>query len=243
VSYILDALKKSEQERKSGGVPTLQTVHIPVTVEDRKPWNLYGVISVLLLALAFVVGFVVSEKEGVESIERDAIVSEQVEKIEQKTVNTPTTAVKIQPEIPAGASADASASAPPESVVQKKSVEVAKVDAPVAAQALQPAIKNKPVAVIAQPKAKPVIPILEDIAFLHELPDYLQQSIPDLSFAGHVYSSSSANRSVIINGRAMSEGDSIMREFVVRKITASGVIFVFQGTPFRVDILQDWSFE
>ena len=51
MSYILDALKKSEQERRqqSGESPTLQTVHRPkVGVEPKSAWPL--AISLLVLA-------------------------------------------------------------------------------------------------------------------------------------------------------------------------------------------------
>jgi len=37
MSYILDALKKSDLQRKQGEVPTLQTVHLPVRPQDKTP--------------------------------------------------------------------------------------------------------------------------------------------------------------------------------------------------------------
>ncbi len=232
MSYILDALKKSDQERKSGGVPTLQTVHIPVAVEDRKPWNLYGVISMLLLALAFVIGFVVSEKEAAIVADRGALSAADESVLKPPPESKPEVQTKIEPEPPSQLQTSPLAAPKPAATPT-----VVAVAAPVPAPAIKPVVLQ-PV----EPVKKP-LPELEDIPYLHELPEYQQQSIPDLSFAGHVYSSNASNRSVIINGNTMSEGDSIMQEFNIRQITSSGVIFVFQGTVFRVDILQDWSFE
>lgn len=234
MSYILDALKKSDQERKSGGVPTLQTVHIPVSVEDRKPWSLYGVITLLLLALAFSIGFVISEKEPVVVADREPVSTTDKPVLAQQSGSSDSRAEIAAEPSPLPVSA-------PVLTVPKPTVVA--VAAPAPAPAIKPVVLQPVEPVKKPPPITKPLPELEDIPYLHELPEYQQQSIPDLSFAGHVYSSRASNRSVIINGNAMSEGDSIMQEFSVKQITSSGVIFVFQGTVFRVDILQDWSFE
>ncbi|HED35666.1 MAG TPA: hypothetical protein ENJ08_15845 [Gammaproteobacteria bacterium] len=235
MSYILDALKKSDQERRGGGVPTLQTVHIPVSVEDRKPWSLYGVITLLLLALAFAIGFVVSEKESVLMADQEAVSAVDEPALKQQPVKQPVNNPESRAEVAPESLPPVQAPAPVPSIVAVATPAPTPAIKPVVLQPVEPVKKPPPI-------TKP-LPELEDIPYLHELPEYQQQSIPDLSFAGHVYSSRASNRSVIINGNAMSEGDSIMQEFSVKKITSSGVIFVFQGTVFRVDILQDWSFE
>lgn len=55
MSYILDALKKSEQERQKHNGPTLQTVHRPLITESRSGaafWFLVVLCCVLSIALA-----------------------------------------------------------------------------------------------------------------------------------------------------------------------------------------------
>jgi general secretion pathway protein B len=50
MSYILDALKKSDQERQRGTVPNVHSVQVPLTSElRRRSWWLYAVASALLL--------------------------------------------------------------------------------------------------------------------------------------------------------------------------------------------------
>ena len=71
----------------------------------------------------------------------------------------------------------------------------------------------------------------------------LQQAIPQLQFAGHVYSSNPQQRSVIINGRYMSEGDELMAGMKLLSITMDSVVFYYQGQQFKVTVLQDWSFK
>ncbi len=222
MSYILDALKKSEQERKRGDVPGLQTTHIPLSVEQKTPLSLYGFILLLLVLLAFVIGVLVAERypAGVNS-----------------TVSV------VAPENQGG-SQQAS------EVVVKHLATVAASSEPL--PAVQYSGSQEQVAVVreeptapSQPASHHALPGVElsEIPYLHQLPDFRQQEIPELRFAGHVYSSSSLNRTVIINGVTMSEGESIMEGMSVEQITPSGVVLSFQGELFRVDILQDWSFE
>ncbi|MBV1884280.1 MAG: general secretion pathway protein GspB [Pseudomonadales bacterium] len=60
MSYILDALKKSEQERERGDVPSLQSNHMAPTVEIErkswKSWGLWGVVVLNVIALVFWLG-------------------------------------------------------------------------------------------------------------------------------------------------------------------------------------------
>jgi len=219
VSYILDALKKSDQERKQGDVPTLQTVHIPVTVEQKKPLNLYVFIGLLLLVLSFAIGVIVSEKNDEKAHQQPAVQSSGEVEHATITQNVASPHVEVKKE---AEKAQPAVVAKAEVLHQEKPVK--RIIAPAPAAAKLPAE-------------------LVDIPYLHELPDYMQQSIPDLSFAGHIYSSNASNRSVIINGRSMSEGDSVMLGLDVSRITSSGVVFSYQDSFFRVDILQDWSFE
>jgi general secretion pathway protein B len=60
MSYILDALKKSEQERGSGSVPGVQTVHSSsLSYRQEKspvwPWFIAALISMNLIAIAYFV--------------------------------------------------------------------------------------------------------------------------------------------------------------------------------------------
>jgi hypothetical protein len=84
---------------------------------------------------------------------------------------------------------------------------------------------------------------IESVPHLSDMPDLVQQAIPDMSFSGHVYSSDIRQRSVIINGHSMGEGEMLIKGLVVEQITSNGIIFSYQGQLFRMDILQDWSFD
>jgi len=60
MSYILDALKKSEQERGNSSIPSVQTIHSSsLNYADKKTVWPYILIAVLLLNFAAILYFVV----------------------------------------------------------------------------------------------------------------------------------------------------------------------------------------
>jgi len=229
MSYILDALKKSDQERKRGDVPNLQTVHIPMNAETQTPVLLYGFILFLIIALAFVIGLFVSNQQS------DAIQIKNNHLQEKQVVSEAIVLPSIQ-----------KVEKSPELVVKDK---VAKPINMAPLQQLSEEVIQKDTRIRLKPaqvdKNKSGINTLDldNIPYLHELPDYRQQSVPEMSFAGHVYSAVPSSRSVIINDVAMSEGEVIVQGLNVVEITPGGVVFSLHNELFRMDILQDWSFE
>lgn len=229
MSYILDALKKSDQERKRGDVPGLQTVHIPMATAQAPPWGLYVFVVFLLLALAFVIGMMV--------------VGENTEGMASEQLGSSTQQVNLPPliaEIPESKAAEQKELAQAE---RRETQLAVRVERDLKPPQIQKTPEKSVIDKQSRGKAKVSVQELSDVLYLHELPDYRQQSIPELVFAGHVYSSTPASRSIIINNSAMSEGDNIMPGLKVELITSNGVVLKFQDTLFKMDILQDWSFE
>lgn len=231
MSYILDALKKSDSERKRGNVPNLQTVHIPINAKQQTPWALYGFISVLLLVLAFVIGLVISDNEPVTII--------QVAEINEQNENI--TSV-LKPNSKAVVEVNKSADTQVLKRIAQKMTEQSAVKVKVTHKRdkepnIAPQQTNK-----AESISAARLPDISSIPYLHELPDYQQQSVPEMQFAGHVYSTRPQSRTIIINNSAMSEGDTVVQGINVVEITSSGVVFSLHDDYFRMDILQDWSF-
>jgi general secretion pathway protein B len=207
MSYILDALKKSDQERKQGDVPDLQTVHIPVTLETGPARWPYVVIVFLMLSLAFVLG--------------------TLRPWEAEPVTPVTHHVKkpVEQEI---------------SVEDSLSVEQAEIASKINLHQQQAAVPVVEKQVIA--KEAPSLDIVS-VPHLSEMPAMVQQAIPDMVFAGHVFSSHVEQRSVIINNHYMNEGDVVIGDLKVEQITQKGIVFKYNEHLFRIDILQDWSFD
>jgi len=98
MSYILDALKKSEQERQRGSVPNLQSVQTPSKPPARKPMRWISLVSALLaLSAAFFIYLRQSWNTEV-SIKQDVTISSKAPVTEAVAPPLSTETVKTLPE-------------------------------------------------------------------------------------------------------------------------------------------------
>jgi len=86
-------------------------------------------------------------------------------------------------------------------------------------------------------KKDPPEPKLQSV---HELPVNIQQSLPGIAIAAHIYSSDPASRMTIINNKSLREGQAVGAGLVLEEITRDGVILKFQGQRFHLGKLQSW---
>lgn len=224
MSYILEALKKSEQQRNHGRVPDLQTVHLARPEEpDKRIWP-YVVIVVLLVSLAFALGWMQPWKNGSDV---DAMVTKSPAPVP----------ASVETEFETGTVS------PPEPAPEARSAISEALPTADPVQQPEPAPARDVAESVREPDRQPPSLDIGSVPHLSEMPRLVQQAIPEMSFAGHVYSSNAEQRSVIINGRSMEEGDTLISDLVVEQITRKGIIFNYQGQLFRMEILQDWSLD
>ena len=229
MSYILDALKKSDHERKQGTVPGLQTVHIPVSIESSASRWPYFFIVFLLLSLAFVLGMLRPWDAFIETSENKIV------KEKNSTEALIDSASNTQKELVILKTQSQLIQSSPETPVLMQQVEPLKIESSQIVKKAAPLIEHKE-------KVAASIEI-DSVPHLYDMPPLVQQAIPDMSFAGHVYSSEASQRSIIVNGHSMSEGEVIIEGLKVEQITRNGVVFNYQGQLFRMEVLQDWSFD
>lgn len=212
MSYILEALKKSQQERSRGQVPDLQSLHQSVAVPDKAlPRWPYWALGLCLLALAFLLGWLRPWSNMNDSL--PAVVNQAV---------TPPVSVAVAPVRPE--LAPAKPAEPVRQAIEKQA------PLPVMPQTMPRREKSRAVAI-------------DSVPDISQLSVQIQQSMPPLQFAGHVYSANPLHRSVIINGRYMSEGDELMPGMRLLQITPDSVVFDSQNQKFKVTVLHDWSFQ
>lgn len=70
---------------------------------------------------------------------------------------------------------------------------------------------------------------------LWQMPIDFQARIPDMNFSFHVYSDKPSSRTIIINGRRLKEGAMVTSKIKLRMISATGVILHAHGRFFHVD--------
>lgn len=213
MSYILEALKKSDQQRQRSAAPTLPAATVTV-VAVRQPVY-YGLLAAVLLGGGIVIGLLRPWQPAHESPE----IAAKSPQASQQVAPAPLyrTTGKTAQELP-----------------RMNSVSVA---APAVRMAAQP---DTPAAVsAAKPGAVATAPITEKLAdaapraiAMAELPLSIQQEIPAMTIQFHAYSSKPANRLVGVNSLMLHEGESLMPGLRLEQITPEGMIFSFKGYRF-----------
>lgn len=209
MSYILEALKKSEQERQQGHVPDLQTLQPQLldSTHRSEKWP-FITIGVLALALVFVLGWMRPWSQ-------------------QQTTLTDSHNTEPTKSTPALAAV----------------TDVKETNTSAHVRAIQQKPVRAPDPVVQQVYSEPPSLALESVPHLLDMPSLVQQAIPNMEFAGHVYTSNAMQRSVIINGRSMAEGEVLVEGLRIEQITQNGVVFSYQDQLFQMPILQDWAFD
>jgi general secretion pathway protein B len=217
MSYILDALKKSEQERQKTTGPTLQTIHRPLFADSRKSGAFWGVmllcvvLSVSLMATTW--RYLLSDKSasGNSVSESQVLLSDEMSKSHSDpSVITSTNSSSAQ--VPSGITME------PESV--PRASEDSQFDLITPSSSNSRKVKN--------------------IVEFWELPDPVQQEIPAMTFSFHVYSDNVDRRTIIINNRRVKEGDKISDGLRLREITVDGVVLSWKRFYFRVNVVEQW---
>lgn len=221
MSYILEALKKSDQQRQRRAAPTLPAA--TVAVEAAKQPVYYGLLAVVVLGAGIAIGLLRPWQAELPAPEAKYIAARAPIQISQQAAPAPlyghTEMVrKAAQQLPMPNSTPVVASAP-------------RVDT---MQAAAPVSNGKPGGAAPMPEklANPADAPQRAIA-VNELPLTIQQEMPAMTIQFHAYSSIPANRMVSINSLMMHEGESLMPGLKLEQITPEGMIFSYKGYRFQ----------
>lgn len=206
MSYILDALRRADAERERGSVPGIHTQ--PMAPASDAPQSPVPGRRWLWIGLGAGVGLVAALA---------ALVA---------TRETPHAAPA-----PSGA-ASASASPPPAAGAAERTPPVA-APMPATAAAAPPAPVPPPKVAAAQKSAADAAPAARVYA-RDELPEPIRSQLPALAIGGSMYSPNPANRTLIIDGRVVREGEQVARELWLEQIKLKGAVLKFRGYLFEV---------
>lgn len=236
MSYILDALRKSETERRQGRVPDLgqqvQLIHRP----RKKRVSPVLWISLALLVNAGVLGYVFwpgfPPAEPVTAAAETAPAPEPAQEpdVASKAAD-PSPAVKPQE--------------PDEPVAETGNKMGSTTGQPASDTVMAPAARERATVIVPSTGSSENLPPLPAsgqagrVPHLVELPLSFQKSVPDLTFNSHIYSSSPSSRRVMINNTYLRIGDSVAG-LRVQDITEEGVVFSRDGQQFRVGVVRNW---
>jgi len=227
MSYILDALKKSEETRGS-----LNADQLPPSIEQLSASGKRRIImplSVLLAAL--VVGWMVGQiQQSPETVVMQQNLEREVEG--NATLPEASTPKQAKPEIEA-LPAPLSSTPSIQGLQQARRSETK----PAESEKRPEIVPVTPATPVQRPEVKtndqPADTAIEP---LNELPVSLQQSLPTINIEGHIYDESPLARMVIINGKIRRELQTVGSGLTLQEITPDGVILVYRGTPFHMGI-------
>lgn len=212
MSYILDALKKSDQQRQHAKAPTLLSTHAtPAAASSRRvAVNLWWALA--LIGIGLLIGWW-------RPWQTEAPV------VVQPTypVIPPPASVTLPEALP-----KALAAAPPAPSRDETPVEPTPAVSNTVSKATAAASPaDNPTQTATEPP--PEIPLLQQ----HELPPEVRQSLPAISIAFHQYASQPGGSRVMINNSVLHAGDAIAPGLKLEQITADGVILSYQGYRFQ----------
>jgi general secretion pathway protein B len=240
MSYILDALRKSEAERRQGKAPDLghqvQMVYRPK--KKPVPVVVWLVVIALLVNAGLMAYLFWPTSEANETVTADSSPALNASPIAEPgratETQTETESLTVNDRAPASAEPDWPA------------------ESPMAVQALESTEPEQlsedsyepPVVIV--PRSQPVnsrdltAPAPAGrVPHLVELPLSFQKSVPDLTFNSHIHSSDPSASRVMINNQYLRAGDRFS-QLTVEQITEDGVVLSKDGQRFRVGTVRDW---
>lgn len=248
MSFILDALRKSEAARRRNEAPDLfaSMPDAPIARGDRSAWPLWIVGGIGVAALATSLWLALQRTSGDASTRDAAPAGPAIAPPLPSTPRAPTEAgampmpgprpdaiPSIDPARVANAAPPASAPAPArptptEPPVASPPTPAARTD--VAAEPTPaPAAPTMPVATVAAPT-----PSARNALRLSDLDPGTRKSLPPLKMSMHMWNEDGSRRFVILDGQRLGEGD-MLGEVTVESITRDGVVLNWQGSRLRLD--------
>jgi general secretion pathway protein B len=215
MSYILDALRKSDQQRQRGTTPTLPTAPATAAEPKQPAFLMYGLLAATLLGAGMVVGWLRPWQPEQPALAVQPSAARPLESGPHQTAPAPQPALPIMTrkpglvqELPAPATPSKALIASPE-----KS---------------QTPLPEKPAKTgLNDPAREPRVMAMAD------LPLSIQQEIPNLPISLHAYSVKPKDRLVSIDNRLLREGESPAPGIRLEQITPDGMIFSYKGYLFR----------
>jgi general secretion pathway protein B len=217
MSFILDALRKSEIERQRQSGPSM--AEFPIAREDRRlPIALIAIGFLLAVNLAVILFFMLrGEREpAVEAAPAESAAP-------APAANAP----------PAGTTA--APAPPPQGALQSQFGDATVLEEPPAIYyddaATLPPDAPDPTLVPDAPAPGPSV-VYEDAPPTQAPAGGVPQGLPELSVDLHIFAADPAKRAVFINGRRYTQGAQIAEGPVVEEITRDGAVLSWRGQRF-----------
>lgn len=229
MSYILEALKKSDQQRQRGAAPTLQAAQVTVAAPKRPLFIYYGLLAAVLLGAGIMIGWLRPWQPEQPPPETEPIAAPA------PLTAPPEMLSKTAQEFPAPNLTRAGQPVPVVGAMKPNNPVLFSSGTPSAAAPIPDKtmpdkfISGKPASLVGVAQEQKAIP-------MDDLPLQIRQEIPAMTVQLHAYSSNPSERLVYINSIRLLEGGSLMLGLRLEQITPDGMIFSYKGYRFKRSI-------
>ena len=219
MSYILEALKKSKEERQGEDAPHLHIVHGVPLLKPRfrlldKPGIVAGSFAILLLVGVFFI-FLLTEDKPEESVKASKSINVRQIEIRSQFIEQPEESTVVVQDLMSGGGL---------SVLQDDRSQIIRIS--------RSNIKK----VLLESTADDVYQAEEQfwgVKYRKDLPVDIQKELPDFKFAGHTYADDPKRRMIIINNTILREGDAIDVNTKLLNIIWEGIVLEYKGIVFK----------
>lgn len=225
MSYILEALRKAEQERQIGQAPRLQAI-AATERQRRRIWPTLVVIGLLVNAGVMALVFLQPWRELLPAPEVAAPMAPAPPPAPEAAVATvmpspiaPPPALVAEPRIALAESVPLK----PAAVPRKTTPKPQPVAVPAPVETPRVALADAPLT----PEAPPP---------LQALPDEVRRALPALNLDIHVYSDEPDKRFVLINSKRYQSGDQLREGPLLEAITPDGAVLRFRDQRFVLSV-------
>ena len=236
MSYILDALRKSDQQRRRGAAPTLLVGQATAVAPKRPAFLAYGMLVAVLIGAGVVIGWLrpwqpeQAAPTGAELVAAKPLPStpRQPASAPSEMAPQPKPELQVQDAKPPAQAAPVLVPAKPQRPARAKPKTdgtALEADAAMPGKAEAP---GQPAGSAAADAAR-----LQTVNSMVELPLSVQQELPAMTISVHAYSGNPGKRLVGINNRILREGEYVVPGLKLEQITPDGMIFSYKGYSFR----------
>jgi len=216
MSFILDALRKSEIERQRQSGPSM--AEFPVARDDRRlPIALIAIGFLLAVNLAVVLFFMLREERAPGAETAPAAVAASA-----PAADSPPAGTAVAPAL--------------QGVLQSQLGDATTMEEPPAIYyddaATLPPDAPDPTLMPDTPVSSPSVVYDDAPPTQAAAPGVVPQGLPELSVDLHVFAADPAKRAVFINGRRYTQGAQIAEGPVVEEITREGAVLSYRGRRF-----------
>ena len=242
MSYILDALRKSDQQRQQGATPTLASVPLPVQEPRRRRVLWLGALAAVLFIMGIGIGWWLPWQPEMPHPDRAPMhplaagaaprFSDSGETAEppQRARSQAKEGILVSAAPPVANATQTSPGVQPTApaVAAEEGRRERAINTTAAPHAPAPAGSATPFGAEAGPST-----VESKIMARSDLPAAILQEVPKMTVSLHAYSSNPTSRLVGVNDQLLHEGDSLAPGLVLEQITPADMVFSYKGFRFR----------